>query len=102
MGTRPFYAGTFRVRPEVWVRLISTFLSSNSHLNALRIHQLEQEGRRLRSLFFTRRSYTMLRVFVGVDVSQDHLDVHVRPSSVRKRFANTAAGIAELLAWVRP
>jgi transposase len=44
----------------------------------------------------------MLRVFVGVDVSQDHLDVHVRPSSVRKRFANTAAGIAELLAWVRP
>src|ERR1043165_2688476 len=44
----------------------------------------------------------MPRVFIGVDVSQDHLDVHVRPSPVRKRFANTAAGIAELTAWVRP
>src|SRR5689334_24597354 len=44
----------------------------------------------------------MLPIFVGVDVSQDHLDVHVRPSAVRKRFANTAAGIADLLAWVRP
>src|SRR6185369_1681585 len=42
------------------------------------------------------------RIFIGVDVSQDHLDVHVRPTAVRKRFANTAAGIAELVAWVRP
>src|SRR5262245_7769049 len=45
---------------------------------------------------------TLPRVFVGVDVSQDHLDVHVRPSAARKRFANTAAGIADFLAWVRP
>ena len=44
----------------------------------------------------------MQRIFIGVDVSKDHLDVHVRPTSARKRFANTAAGIAELLAWVRP
>ena len=44
----------------------------------------------------------MQRIFIGVDVSQDQLDVHVRPTSVRKQFANTAAGIAELLAWVRP
>jgi transposase len=44
----------------------------------------------------------MPRVIIGVDVSQDHLDVHVRPSSARKRFANTATGIAELLAWVLP
>jgi transposase len=40
--------------------------------------------------------------FIGIDVSQEHLDVHVRPSSLRRRFANTAAGIAELLDWVRP
>ena len=39
---------------------------------------------------------------IGVDVSKDHLDVHVRPVSARQRFANTPAGIAELLAWVRP
>ncbi len=44
----------------------------------------------------------MQRIFIGVDVSQDYLDLHVRPTSARKRFANTAAGIADLLAWVRP
>jgi transposase len=44
----------------------------------------------------------MARVFVGVDVSKDHLDVHVRPAATRRRFANTAAGIAELVAWARP
>jgi transposase len=44
----------------------------------------------------------MPRLFIGVDVSQDHLDVHVRPSAACRRFANTAAGIAELLAWVQP
>src|SRR5439155_22211502 len=43
----------------------------------------------------------MLRTFIGIDVSQDHLDVHVRPAGLRRRFANTTAGIAELLAWVR-
>jgi transposase len=44
----------------------------------------------------------MHRTFIGVDVSQDFLDVYVRPASLRQRFANTPAGIAELLAWVRP
>ena len=44
----------------------------------------------------------MHRSFIGVDVCQDYLDVHVRPASLRQRFANTAAGIVDLLAWVRP
>ncbi len=44
----------------------------------------------------------MPRTFIGIDVSQDFLDVHVRPAALRGRFANTAAGIAELVAWVRP
>src|SRR5258708_3266652 len=44
----------------------------------------------------------MNRTFIGVDVSQDTLDVHVRPAALRRRFANTASGIAELLAWVQP
>jgi transposase len=39
---------------------------------------------------------------IGVDVSQEHLDVALRPGSVRKRFANTAEGIASLLAWAQP
>jgi transposase len=44
----------------------------------------------------------MPRTFIGVDVCQDHLDVYVRPAALRCRFANTATGIAELVAWVRP
>src|SRR4051812_45448866 len=44
----------------------------------------------------------MSRTFIGIDVSQDFLDVHVRPAALRRRFANTATGIAELVAWVRP
>jgi transposase len=44
----------------------------------------------------------MSRTFIGVDVSKDHLDAHVRPASLRRRFANTPAGIAELLDWARP
>src|SRR5262245_23067184 len=44
----------------------------------------------------------MQRTFVGVDVSQDHLDAYARPAGLRQRFANTAAGIADLIAWVRP
>jgi transposase len=44
----------------------------------------------------------MPRTFIGVDVSQDYLDVHVRPAALRRRFANTTVGIAELVDWVRP
>jgi transposase len=44
----------------------------------------------------------MSRVFIGVDVSKDHLDVHVRPTQVSQRFANTTEGIAALVAWIEP
>jgi transposase len=44
----------------------------------------------------------MNRIFVGVDVSKDYLDVYVRPTAVRRRFANTTAGIQELVAWLQP
>ena len=40
--------------------------------------------------------------FIGVDVSRDHLDVHIRPAAARQRFPNTSAGIAALVAWVWP
>jgi transposase len=43
----------------------------------------------------------MPRTVIGVDVSQEHLDVYVRPTAQRRRFANTAAGIVELIAWIR-
>lgn len=44
----------------------------------------------------------MPRTFIGIDVSKDHLDVHVRPASLYRRFANSPDGIAELITWVRP
>ena len=44
----------------------------------------------------------MARSFMGVDVSQHKLDVHLRPDNLQRRFDNTEEGVAELLAWVRP
>ena len=44
----------------------------------------------------------MPRLFIGVAVCQQSLDVHIRPLSIGQRFANTAAGITELVAWLRP
>src|SRR5438874_6557969 len=44
----------------------------------------------------------MQRTIIGVDVSQDFLDIHVRPTSVRQRFANNSSGLAEFVAWARP
>lgn len=43
-----------------------------------------------------------MKRYLGIDVSKDFLDVHVRPDNQRRRFDNTTEGIAELLAWVRP
>jgi len=40
--------------------------------------------------------------FVGIDVSQNVLDVHVRPDATACQFDNTPEGIAALLAWLRP
>jgi transposase len=39
--------------------------------------------------------------FVGIDVSQEVLDVHVRPDGLARQFANTSEGIAALLAWLQ-
>jgi len=42
------------------------------------------------------------RIFIGIDVSKDTLEVCVRPTGLRRRFANTATGIADLVAWALP
>lgn len=39
--------------------------------------------------------------FVGIDVSQKVLDVHVRPGGTARHYANTSEGIAELLAFLQ-
>jgi transposase len=41
-------------------------------------------------------------VFVGIDVSKDRLDVHVRPLGVGFSVSNAAAGYAELIPRLRP
>jgi transposase len=38
---------------------------------------------------------------VGIDVSKAWLDVFVRPLRMRKRFANAATGMDELVTWLR-
>jgi transposase len=43
----------------------------------------------------------MSRIFIGVDVCKDFLDVHARPTGLQRRFDNTPAGIEQLVAWVR-
>jgi transposase len=40
--------------------------------------------------------------FVGIDVSKDSLDTHLRPEGTARRFDNTPAGIAALVAWLEP
>jgi transposase len=40
--------------------------------------------------------------FVGIDVSKAHLDVATRPEGRTARYHNDPAGIASLVAWLRP
>ena len=40
--------------------------------------------------------------FVGIDVSKDHLDVHVRPAGTARRFDNTDAGLRALVKFLAP
>ena len=40
-------------------------------------------------------------VFVGVDVSSEHLDAALGPKGPVQRFANTAAGIGRLIGRIR-
>ena len=41
-------------------------------------------------------------VYVGIDVSKDRLDVHVRPLEAGFSVSNEAAGYAALIARLRP
>ena len=38
--------------------------------------------------------------FIGIDVSKEHLDVALLPSTTQRRVTNDAAGIAELAQWL--
>ena len=40
--------------------------------------------------------------FVGIDVSKDHLDIHVRPAGTARRFPNTDAGHRQSVQFLTP
>lgn len=40
--------------------------------------------------------------FLGIDVSKDRLDVHVRPDETVRQFDNTPEGLDALAEWARP
>lgn len=44
---------------------------------------------------------TELPLFIGVDVSKDHLDAYARPANLRRRFCNDPAGIVQLVDWAK-
>jgi len=40
--------------------------------------------------------------FVGIDVSKDQLDVHIRPENERRRYPNDESGILNLIGFLQP
>ena len=44
---------------------------------------------------------TPLPQTIGIDISKKHLDTHAHPCGDTRQFANTAAGFAALLKWIR-
>ena len=44
---------------------------------------------------------TTIAQILGVDISKNTLDVYLHPQAIARQFANTAAGIAALLAWLK-
>jgi len=47
-------------------------------------------------------SLTATEVTIGIDISKDHLDVHVHPDGCIHQFTNDRAGHARLIAWIAP
>lgn len=45
---------------------------------------------------------TQSRIWIGIDVAKDHLDVYVRPSAELFQVPNTEAGIAQLVQRLAP
>ena len=44
----------------------------------------------------------MERIFVGIDIAKDQVDVHVHPTDERFQLSRTDAGLAELVARLQP
>ena len=47
-------------------------------------------------------SPTPEQVTIGIDISKDHLDVHVYPKGGIQQFPNTPPGHVRLIAWITP
>ncbi len=44
----------------------------------------------------------MTEIFIGVDISKDHLDAHRLPDGASAQFPNDAKGIKALIRWIGP
>ena len=42
------------------------------------------------------------QITIGIDISKDHLDVHLHPQGRVKQFTNDHKGHAKLIAWITP
>ena len=42
------------------------------------------------------------QITIGIDISKDHLDVHLHPQGSIKQFTNDHKGHAQLIAWIMP
>jgi transposase len=42
------------------------------------------------------------QVTIGIDISKDHLDVHVHPEASSQQFTNDRTGHARLISWIKP
>lgn len=42
------------------------------------------------------------QITIGIDISKDHLDVHLHPEGSLRRFTNDRLGHTKLIAWITP
>jgi transposase len=44
----------------------------------------------------------MITCSAGIDIGKDHLDVHLLPDGLERRFDNNAVGLRALMRWLAP
>ena len=41
-------------------------------------------------------------ITIGIDISKEHLDVHLHPEGIARQFPNNRDGHAKLIVWITP
>jgi transposase len=47
-------------------------------------------------------AHTSDEITIGIDISKEHLDVHLHPKGIARQFTNDRKGHAQLIAWATP